>query len=46
MRNTTSELKDGLYLTIRLRARDFYEAIVDEDDAAQISYHLIGIESK
>ena len=29
--------------TIRLRARDFYEVIVDEDEA-RINYHLIEIE--
>ncbi len=33
------------YLTIRLRARDFYEVIVDEG-AARINYHLIEIESE
>ncbi len=33
------------YLTIRLRARDFYEVIVDEGKA-RINYHLIEIESK
>ena len=32
-------------LTIRLRARDFYEVIVNEGEA-QINYHLIGIESE
>ncbi len=30
----------GNYLTIRLRARDFYEVIVDEGEA-RINYHLI-----
>ena len=35
----------GVYLTIRLRARDFYEVIVDEGEA-QINYHLIEIESE
>ena len=34
----------GYYLTIRLRARDFYEVIVDEGEA-RINYHLIEIES-
>ena len=33
------------YLTIRLRAWDFYEVIVDEGEA-RINYHLIEIESK
>jgi hypothetical protein len=33
------------YLTIRIRARDFYEVIVDEGEA-QINYHLIEIESE
>ena len=33
------------YLTIRLRARDFYEVIVDEGEA-RINYHLIEIESE
>ena len=33
------------YLTIRLRARDFYEVIVDEGKA-RINYHLIEIESE
>ncbi len=31
------------YLTIRLRARDFYEVIIDEGEA-RINYHLIEIE--
>ena len=34
-----------LYLTIRLRAWDFYEVIVDEGEA-RINYHLIEIESE
>ncbi len=34
-----------VYLTIRLRARDFYEVIVDEGEA-RINYHLIEIESE
>ena len=34
-----------LYLTIRLRARDFYAVIVDEGEA-QINYHRIEIESE
>ncbi len=33
------------YLTIRLRARDFHEVIVDEGEA-RINYHLIEIESE
>ena len=33
------------YLTIRLRARDFYEVIVDEGEA-RINYHLTEIESE
>ena len=33
------------YLTIRLRARDFYEVIVDEVEA-RINYRLIEIESE
>ncbi len=33
------------YLTIRLRARDFYEVIVDEGEA-RINYHLIEIKSE
>ena len=33
------------YLTIRLRARDFYEVIVDEGEA-RINYHFIEIESE
>ena len=33
------------YLTIRLRAWDFYEVIVDEGEA-RINYHLIEIESE
>jgi hypothetical protein len=32
-------------LTIRLRARDFYEVIVDEGEA-RINYHLIEIQSE
>ena len=35
----------AIYLTIRLRAWDFYEVIVDEGKA-RINYHLIEIESK
>ena len=34
-----------LYLTIRLRARDFYEVIVDEGEA-RINYHPIEIKSE
>ncbi len=33
------------YLTIRLRARHFYEVIVDEGEA-RINYHLIEIKSE
>ena len=33
------------YLTIRLRARDFYAMIVDEGEA-RINYHRIEIESE
>ena len=33
------------YLTIRLRARDFYAVIVDEGEA-RINYHRIEIESE
>jgi hypothetical protein len=33
------------YLTIRLRARDFYEVIIDEGEA-RINYYLIEIESE
>ncbi len=33
------------YLTIRLRARDFYEVIVDEGEA-RVNYHFIEIESE
>ena len=33
------------YLTIRLRARDFYEVIVDEGEA-RINYPLVEIESE
>ena len=33
------------YLTIRLRARDFYSVIVDEGEA-RINYHRIEVESK
>ncbi len=33
------------YLTISLRARDFYEVIVDESEA-RINHHLIEIESE
>ncbi len=36
------EIPYGDYLTIRLRARDFYEVIVDEGEA-RINYHLIEI---
>ena len=35
----------NFYLTIRLRARDFYAVIVDEGEA-RISYHRIEIESE
>ena len=35
---------EHIYLTIRLRAWDFYEVIVDEGEA-RINYHLIEIES-
>ena len=38
-------LKKAVYLTIRLRARDFYEVIVDEGEA-RINYHFIEIESE
>ena len=34
-----------IYLTIRLRARDFYAVIVDESKA-RINYHRIEIESE
>ena len=34
-----------VYLTIRLRARDFYAVIVDEGEA-RINYHRIEIESE
>ena len=34
-----------IYLTIRLRARDFYEVIVDEGES-RINYHLVEIESE
>ena len=34
-----------IYSTIRLRARDFYKAIVDEGEA-RINYHLIEIENE
>ena len=37
--------KVDFYLTIRLRAWDFYEVIVDEGEA-RINYHLIEIESE
>jgi len=33
------------YLTIKLRARDFYEAIVDEAEGL-INYYLVEIESE
>ncbi len=33
------------YLAIRLRARDFYEVIVDEGEV-RIKYHFIEIESE
>ncbi len=36
---------DTNYITITLRARDFYEVIVDEAEA-RINYHLIEIESE
>jgi hypothetical protein len=35
----------GIYLTIRLRTRDFYEMIVDEGEA-RINYHLVEIASE
>ncbi len=35
----------SIYLTIRLRARDFHEVIVDEGEA-RINYHLIEIKSE
>ena len=35
----------AVYLTIRLRAWDFYEVIVDEGEAP-INYHLIAIENE
>ena len=34
-----------IYSTIRLRARDFYEVIVDEGEG-RINYHCIEIESE
>ena len=34
-----------IYLTIRLRARDLYEVIVDEGEA-RINYHFVEIESE
>ena len=37
--------KTNFYLTIRLRARDFYAVIVDEGEA-RINYHRIEIESE
>ncbi len=40
-----AEHSSGLYLTIRLRARDIYEVIVDEGEA-RINYHFIEIESE
>ena len=42
------KIQDGVamdYLTIRLRARDFYAVIVDEGEA-RINYHRIEIESE
>ena len=36
---------EPVQLTIRLRAWDFYEVIVDEGEA-RINYHLIEIESE
>ncbi len=41
----TEVLTPEIYLTIRLRARDFYEVIVDEGEA-RIYYHFIEIESE
>ena len=38
-------LTTPFYLTIRLRARDFYAVIVDEGEA-RINYHRIEIESE
>ena len=40
-----SDLPNHVYLTIRLRARDFYAVIVDEGEA-RINYHRIQIESE
>ncbi len=37
--------RHSFYLTIRLRARDFYEVIVDEGEA-RINYHFVEIESE
>ena len=42
---TSTGLKIGEYLTIRLWARDFYEVIADEAEG-QINYHLTEIESE
>ena len=44
-RATRKGLLPDYYLTIRLRAWDFYEVIVDEGEA-RINYHLIEIESE
>ncbi len=41
---TKAQYKES-YLTIRLRARDFYEVIVDESEA-RINYHFIEIKSE
>ena len=38
-------LFSNIYLTLRLRARDFYAVIVDEGEA-RINYHCIEIESE
>ena len=38
-------LNNCFFLTIRLRARDFYAVIVDEGEA-RINYHRIEIESE
>ncbi len=49
-RNNVWEYGEGLlqaciFKTIRLRARDFYEVIVDEGED-RINYHFIEIESE
>ena len=44
-KNSFTSPDNFIYLTIRLRARDFYEVIVDEGEA-RINYHLIEIESE